>query len=115
MPDNSRTVHAVLSNNCSFLHWVRQNLHSSQCVDQNNTLVTAGKESDVTEAKLKTSRVITKQLHAPSTAKRVGGKKKKQRKTKKTTKNEKKGVAKMEVMGKREKNVEKERKLRKRK
>ena len=34
----------------------------------NNTLVdSAGKESDVTEAKLKTSRVITKQLLAPST------------------------------------------------
>ena len=54
MPDNSRTVHAVLSNNCSTLHWVRQNLHSSHCVDQNNPLVDlAGKESDVTDQSLK--------------------------------------------------------------
>ena len=52
VPDNSRTVHAVLSNNCSTLHWVRQNLHSSHCVDQNKTLVDlAGNESDVTKAK----------------------------------------------------------------
>ena len=54
MPDNSRTVHAVLSNNSSTLHWVRQNLHSSHCVDQNNPLVDlAGKESDVTQQSLK--------------------------------------------------------------
>ena len=45
----------------------RQNLHSSHCVDQNNTLVDlAGKKSDVTEAKLKTSPVVTKQLHSPA-------------------------------------------------
>ena len=60
VPDNSRTVHAVLSNNCSTPHWVRQNLHSSHCFDQNNTLADlAGKESDVTEAKFETSRVVT--------------------------------------------------------
>ena len=46
---------------------VRQNLHSSQCVDQNNTLVDlAGKKSDVTKTQLKTSPVVTKQLHSPA-------------------------------------------------
>ena len=68
VPDSSHKVHAVLSNNCSTLHWVRQNLHSSShFVDQNNTLVDlAGKESDATKAKLKTSPVITKHLHSPT-------------------------------------------------
>ena len=54
VPDNSRTVHAVLSTNCSTPHWVRKNLHSSHYVDQSNTLVDlAGKESVTTKAKLK--------------------------------------------------------------
>ena len=61
VPENSRTVHAVLSNNCSTPHWVGQNVHSSHCVDQNSTLVDlTGKESDDTKAKLKTSRVVTR-------------------------------------------------------
>ena len=64
MPDSSRTVHAVLSNNCSTPHWVRENLHSSRCVHQNISLVDlAGKGSDVTKTKLE---IITKQLHSPA-------------------------------------------------
>ena len=48
-------------NDCSTPYWVRQNLHSSHCVDRNNTLVDlAEKESDVTKEKLKTARGATK-------------------------------------------------------
>ena len=46
-------------------HWdeltTREETTSTWCADQNNTLLDlAGKESDVTKAKLKTSRVVTK-------------------------------------------------------
>ena len=45
----------------------RQNLHSSHCADQKLTHVdSAGQESEVTKAKLKTSRVATKPRFAPT-------------------------------------------------
>ena len=65
MPDRSRTVHAVLSNNCSTLRW-SDKTYTVHTVSTKTTHSwnLAGKKSDVTKAKLKTSPVVTKQLHS---------------------------------------------------
>ena len=54
MPDNSRRVHTMLNNNRKAPRCAREkNLHSTHCADQKVTHVdSAGKESEVTKAKL---------------------------------------------------------------
>ena len=61
VPDNSSTVHTLLNNNRTAPRCARdKNLHRTHCADQQLTHVdSAGKESEVTKAKLKTSRVAT--------------------------------------------------------
>ena len=63
VPDSSRTVHAALSNNCWTLHW-SDKTHTVHTVSTKTTH--SWKKSDVTEAMLKTSPVVTKQLHSPA-------------------------------------------------
>ena len=58
MPDNSRAVHAVLSNNNRTVRTVPTKLTH---VDS------AGKESEYAEAKLETSRVVTRIMFLPNT------------------------------------------------